>query len=540
MIYTRRLDAYQVDPVRGTEGAYDFQFSPDSLWLTFLAQVSPGASKSRLARVPIDGSSPPLTLADWEDEWDWYTLLPGGDVLILSDQGRSFMRVPAAGGRPTRPREIDIGEFVGGLSLGRALPDDRAVFLDTYSWGPGGFQEGVSILDLETGTARTVLDAGGNAAYSPTGHLLFSRGETLLAAPFDLDSLVLTGGPVAVTGGIRTDAIWDNGWFTFSANGTLMYVGGGRTGGQRRIVMVDDEGNVEPWSQEQRSFEEGVKVSLDGRKLAVVISTVDGRWEIWTSEVGRPRLRQLVAVADADCNDPIWSPDGERVAYSRQAENEHDGVYWCRDDRSDKPERLLERETADAGLTPLSWSPDGTRLLIGRFSEGKGEVLLLPIEPDEHGTRKPATLSASPSINRFAAFSPDGKWIAYVSDDSGRGEVYVCPYHDDGIAGAGIPVSTDGGERPRWAADGKTLYYWAEPNWLMAVSITTEPTFNASKPRQTLDRDQVRGAGILDVLPDGRFIMIQKGEDEDDIKRVNVVLNWFEELKAKVPTGTTR
>ncbi|UCC31866.1 MAG: PD40 domain-containing protein, partial [Phycisphaerales bacterium] len=168
------------------------------------------------------------------------------------------------------------------------------------------------------------------------------------------------------------------------------------------------------------------------------------------------------------------------------------------------------------------------------------EVLLLPIEPDEDGARKPATLSASPSIDGFAAFSPDGKWIAYVSDDSGRQEVYVCPYHDDAIAGAGIPISTDGGARPRWAADGKTLYYWAEPNWLMAVSITTEPTLNASKPRQALDRDQLRGAGILDVLPDGRFSMIQKGEDEGDIKQVNVVFNWFEELKAKVPAETSR
>ena len=539
-IYTRRLDTYQVDPIRGTEDAYDFAFSWDTRWLTFHAPVSPGAVKSKLAKVPVDGSSPPLTLADWEEEWDSWTLLPCGDVLILAEQGRSFIRVPAAGGRPTEPREIAVGEYVGRLSVGRALPDDRAVFLTAYSWGPGGYQQGVSILDLETGTARIVLDAGGNAAYSPTGHLLFSRGETLLAAPFDLDRLVLTGGPVAVTGGIRTRTVWQNGWFTVSANGTLVYAGGGRTGTQRRIVMVDDAGNVEPWSQERRPFEEGVKVSLDGRKLAVVISTVDGRYEIWTSEVGRPRLRQLAAVPDADCGDPIWSPDGERVAYYRYAKNEHDGVYWCRADRSDVPERLLKRETADTYLTPLSWSPDGTQLLIETFSEGKGEVLLLPIEPDEHGVRKPATLSASPSIDDDARFSPDGKWIAYLSDDSGRQEVYVCPYNDDGIAGAGIPISTDGGAAPRWAADGKTLVYWAEPNRVMAVSITTEPTLNASKPRQTLDRDQLRAVGWVDVLPDGRFIAIQKGEDEDDIKQVNVVFNWFEELKAKVPTETGR
>ncbi len=539
-IYTRPLEAYQVEAVRGTEGALGFQFSWDSRWLTFRAPVSPGASKSRLAKVPVDGSSPPLTLADWQDEWESWTLLPGGDVLVLDQQGRSFVRVPAAGGRPTQPREIEIGEFVGDLSAGRALPDGRAVFLDAYSWGPGGYQEGVSLVDLETGTARIVLDVGGNAAYSPTGHVLFSRGETLLAAPFDLDRLVLTGGPVAVTGGIRTVTAWKNASFTVSANGTLMYAGGGRAGGQRRIIMVDDAGNVEPWSEERRPFEVGVWVSLDGRKLAVVISTVDGKWEIWTSEADRPRLRQLAAVADADCSHPIWSPDGEHVAYVRHARKEQDGVYSCRADRSGMPERLLKREAAEARLNPLSWSPDGTQLLIGRTSEGRGEVLLLPIEPDEHGARKPTTLSASPSIDGFARFSPDGKWIAYVSEDSGREEVYVCPYSDGGITGAGIPISTDGGADPIWAADGKTLYYWAEPNRIMAVSITTEPTFNASKPRQTIDRDQLRAVESLDVLPDGRFIMIQKGEDEDDIKRVNVVLNWFEELKAKVPTGRDR
>ncbi len=539
-IYTRRLDTYQVDPVPGTEGAWGFEFSADSYWLTFVAPVTPGASKSRLSKVPVDGSSPPLPLTDWDDEWDGYRLLPCEDVLIQDDERESFIRLSAAGEGVKRPRGIETGEFVGGLSLGRALPDDRTVFLETYSWGPRGYQEGVSLLDLETGIARILLDVGGKAAYSPTGHLLFSRGETLLAAPFDLERLVMTGGPVAVTGGVRTYAPWDNGWFEVAANGTLLYAAGGRAGGQRRIIIVDDTGKVEPWSEERRPFEDGMRVSPDGRKLAVVISTVDGTWEIWTSQLDEPRFRQLVAVPNADCNRPIWSPDGERVAYTRYAKNEHDGIYWCRADRSDTPERLLQRETPVTYLVPRCWSPDGAQLLIERWSDGKREFLLLPIEPDEHGTRKSATLSASPSIDGRAVFSPDGKWIAYMSDDSGRWEVYVCPYNDDGIAGAGIPISTDGGASPRWAADGKTLYYWAEPNRIMAVSITTEPTLNASKPRQTLDRDQLRAVGWVDVLPDGRFIMIQKGEDEDDIKRVNVVLNWFEELKAKVPTETGR
>ncbi len=536
-IYTRRLDTYQVDPVQGTEGAWDFEFSPDSYWLVFVAPVTPGVSKGRLSKVPVDGSLPPLTLTVWDDEWDWYKSLPGGDILILDSERESFIRLSAEGEGAERPRKVETGEFVGGLSLGRVLPDVRAVFLDTYSWGPRGYQQGVSILDLETGTARIVFDSGGHAAYSPTGHLLFSRGETLLAAPFDLEKLALTGGPVAVTGGIRTRTVWQNGRFTVSANGTLVYAGGGRTGTQRRIVMVDEAGNVEPWSQERRPFQGGLRVSLDGRKLAVGISTVDGRYEIWTSEVGRPRLRQLAAVPDADCDDPIWSPDGEHVAYTRYAKNEHDGIYWCRADHSDTPERLLQRATPVTYLIPRCWSPDGAQLLTESWSQDKGEFLLLPFEPDEDGVRKPAILSASPTIDDYAMLSRDGKWIAYTSDDSGRSEVYVCPYNDDGTTGAGIPVSTDGGYGSIWAADGKTLFYWAQPARMMAVSITTEPAFSASSPREVLDRNQLRAVGYQDILPDGRHIMIQKGEDEDDIKHVNVVFNWFEELKAKVPTG---
>jgi serine/threonine-protein kinase len=539
-IYARPLDAYQVDPVRGTEGADRFKFSPDSRWLTFSAPISPGASQRRLARVPVDSSSPPLTLADWQDKWSSWTLLPSGDILILTELGHSFVRVPGEGGRATQPREIELGGFVGSLWAGRALPDGRAVFLGSESWGSGGYQGGALLLNLETGTARMMFATGGKAVYSPTGHVLFSRGETLLAAPFDLAELVLRGGPVTVTGGIRTPFVGGHGWFTVSANGMLVYAAGGQAGMQRRIVMVDEAGNVEPWSEERRAFNRGMRVSLDGRKLAAVVIAPNGKYEVWTSEVDRPRLRQLAAVADADCWLPIWSPDGERVAYLRNARNEHDGIYWCRADRSGAPERLLKREASDTWLTPLSWSPDGAQLLIRRFSAGKTEVLVLPVEADEHGVRRPKTLSGTPSIEWFAEFSPDGKWIAYTSDDSGRREVYVCPYNDDGTTGAGIPISTDGGRGSRWAADGKTLFYRAGPNRVMGASITTEPAFNVSTPRQVFDLDQLRALGSGDFLPDGRYIMIQKGEDEDDIKGVNVVLNWFEELKAKVPTETGR
>ncbi|MCH7873430.1 MAG: serine/threonine protein kinase, partial [Planctomycetes bacterium] len=161
-IYTRRLDSFDAQPVNGTEGAGDFQFSHDGRWFHFLAPLTLGSDKLRLAKVPVDGSSPPLTLADWRDGWERFLTLPGGDVLVQLDVDKSFVRIPGAGGPASAPVEIDKGDFEAGMDFSQALPRDDAVLLDWYRWGPRGYEMGVAILDLDTGVARILFENGGH------------------------------------------------------------------------------------------------------------------------------------------------------------------------------------------------------------------------------------------------------------------------------------------------------------------------------------------------------------------------------------------
>jgi len=539
-IYTRPQDRYDVAQVKGSEGAISLAFSPDSRWMAFVAPLSPTTTRKKLSKVAVDGSAPPLTLTDWQDEWNprvcW---LPDGDILILADSGKAFLRVASEGGTISPKTRINIPDFDGGLFRSRALPGGKAALLTGSDYYERGWHSVIALLDLESGAGRILITDGGFPVCFPEGVLLFSRGDVLLAVPFDAGRRELAGGPMAIMDGLRTTSTWDDAWFDVSTDGTLVYAPGGRAGGRRRIVFVDGEGNVEPWSQERRAFESRVAHSPDGRQLAVVVASADGLYEIWVSEVDDPRLRRLASAADADCSLPLWSPDGQRIVYLRMARDRLDGLYLCRADGSDEPERLLASESPEEFLAPVAWSPDGSSLLIVRGTMPKGDLCLLPLVPGEDGTRRPRPLLATDFNESFASLSADGRWIAYGSDESGLHEVYVVPYGPGVPVGRPLRVSVGGGRFPQWAADGKTLFYSTQREQIMAVAFTAEPALSASAPRLALDLSSVRGA-MAAVAPDGRFVVIQKGEEEDEITRCHVVLNWLDEVRTRLASAGKR
>jgi Tol biopolymer transport system component len=423
------------------------------------------------------------------------------------------------------------------------MADGRAILVNAITYGATGYNIGVGLIDLETNTARILIETGGNARYVPTGHLLFSRGTTLLAAPFDRQRLEVTGEPVALTGDLRTASAWAHGRFEVTDRGYLVFPPGGLIGAGRRISMLDRSGQASPWSETRRAFELGpgaFDVSADGRRVAVVTTNAKGIFEIWTSDTQRPDLRRTVTLTAADASTPTWSPNGERLAFSRMARNEEDGIYWQPADGRGSPTQFLRTEQPLVMVHyPLSWSPDNSTLLAGKIEQGKFEILSLDGVADGPVDAVPLV---SGDYNAFVAqFSPDGRWVAFSSDEAGPTEIYLAPYQRDGTLGRRTRVSKGDGQRPIWSPDGRKLYYVANQKHLTSVAITTTPQLKLADPERLLDLSKAGLASPVwgfDLLPDGRILFIEKGEGEDDRGRFNIVLNWTDELQRRVPSGT--
>ena len=186
MLYTRMLNSFEAKPLVGTEGAVGFVPTRDSRSVFFIAPASKGSAKLKLSKVPLDGSAPPIVTGDWKDSWGGVVSLYSGDLLVVGDQGTSFARLPAGGGEPSAPIKMDAGSFRGNLFPTDVLPGDKGILLNGVSYGSRGWYYQTGLLNPKTGKVRFLLDDGGNAVYSPTGHLLFARGDVLLAVPFDL------------------------------------------------------------------------------------------------------------------------------------------------------------------------------------------------------------------------------------------------------------------------------------------------------------------------------------------------------------------
>jgi serine/threonine-protein kinase len=534
-IYTRRLDEYEFKSIPGTEGVQSAAQSPDGKWLAFLANVSEQSTQQRIAKVPVDGSSPPVALSDWDDDWSQGMVwLEDGDLLLSSNRGTKFFRLPTNGGAAKPPMAIDTGSMNGIRTFGQGLPGDRGVFFSMETWGSRGYQLDQWLLDPKTGKARRLFENAGNAFYVPTGHIVFSRGAVLMAAPFDLQKLAVTGEVTALPGSVRTVNSWAHGAFNLSNDGTLVSAPGGRLGTDRTLVTVDASGHVTRFAADARSFESVPRVSPDGRSVAVVISNAKGTYETWVAEADRPGLRRLLVLPNADCSIPVWAPDAQRLAYQRTARDKDDGIYLQRADGTGSPQAILKAESLEVGVWPTSFAPDGSGVLGSKNVGGKADMLFVSVSATGIAST-PRILRATPSNEPDGRFSPDGRLVAFSSDESGSEEVYVAGYGADGALGPATMVSNGGGVQPAWANGGRRLFYYSEPEKVMSVDISVTPKLTASVPILAYDLKKLRvNPTEWDVMPDGRLLAIQKGEGEGDITDFNVVLNWTDDLRARV------
>jgi Tol biopolymer transport system component len=536
-IYTRRLDAYEFKSIPGTEGIQGGAPSPDGRWMAFIATVSEQSTQRRLAKVPIDGSSPPVVLSDWDDDWNTsIAWLEDGDLLVASNFGTKFFRLPTNGAAPKPPMAVDTGSTSGIRAFGRGLPGDRGVFFSMESWGSRGYQLDQWLLDPKTGKARRLFENAGNAAYVPSGHIVFSRNATLMAAPFDLQKLEVTGEVTALPGSVRTLVSWAHGNFTLSEDGTLVSAPGGRLGTDRTLVTVDASGHVTNFAADARSYESTPRVSPDGQSVAVVISNTKGTYETWVAEAGRSGLRRVLALPNADCGLPVWAPDSQWLAYQRTARDKDDGVYRQRADGNGPPQAILTEPLPEIGVWSTSFAPDGSGTIVSKNVGGKADMLFVPISPSGSAST-PRVLRATPANESDGRFSADGKLVAFSSDESGRDEVYVASYGADGTLGPPTMVSSGGGVQPAWANGGRRLFYYNDPNRVMSVDISVTGRLTASAPAEAYDLKKLRvNPNEWDVMPDGRLFAIQKGEGEGDLTDFNVVLNWTDELRARMGT----
>jgi len=539
-IYARRLDEYEFKSIPGTEGVQGATQSPDGRWLAFIASVSEQSTQQRIAKVPIDGSSPPVVLSDWDDGWSTNVVwLEDGDLLVASERGTTFFRLPTNGGAARPPIEVDTGSTGGIRAFGQGLPGDRGVFVSMESWGSRGYQLDQWLLDPKTGKARRLFENAGNATYVPSGHIVFSRGADLMAAPFDLQKLAVTGEVTALPGSVRTLNSWTHGNFSLSKDGTLVFAPGGRLGTDRTLVTVDASGHVTKFVADARSFESVPRVSADGRSVAAVISNAKGTYETWVAEADRPGLRRVLVLPNADCGLPVWSPDSQRLAYQRTARDTDDGIYVQRADGTGEPQAILKEASPENGVWPTSFAPDGSGIIVSKAVGGRIDMLFVPLSAAGSAST-PRPLRATPSNESDGCFSPDGRLVAFDSDESGRDEVYVAGYRADGALGPPTTVSSGGGVKPAWANDGRRLFYYNRPDRVMSVDLSVTPRLTASAPVVAYDLKKLRvNPTEWDIMPDGRLLAIQKGEGEGDITDFNVVLNWLDELGTRVTTQTS-
>jgi serine/threonine-protein kinase len=522
-LFMRRLDQGEWTPIPGTVGAGTPFFSPDSKWVGFFAD-------GKLKKAPLDGVGAVVLFEIPGEPPRGGSWGPGGSIVFPKARLSGLVKIAADGGTPEvlTTADPEKGET---HRWPQVLPNGKAALFSIYEYERASVVDEGSIVvqSLETGERRFLVQ-GAYARYAPTGHLVYARAQTLYAVLFDPDRLEVTGAGVPVLTGVRTGLLDQTGraGFTFSQTGTLVYVASAPA--ERRLVLVDLQGKSEPLSAPPMAYKEA-RFSPDGERLAVI--TEDGKVHLY--ELEHDRLSVLASQLE-DSSGTVWiptmgiawSPDGKRLAVYARAPGTGNGVTLVPVDGRGTVESLV----GPLGW-PHGWSPDGGRLLVTRRESAGWDIWEVPLVADA----APRPIVKNPGFQTQPALSPDGRWLAYTSNESGRSEVYVRPF--DG-SGGGRQITIRGGRAPVWAPSGQEIYF-RNGEKVMAVEITTEPVFSAGRPR-LLFEGPYELAGIwrpraYDLAPDGqRFVMIES-EGESTPTEFHVVQNWFEELKRLVPAN---
>jgi eukaryotic-like serine/threonine-protein kinase len=503
-LYLRSMDALRAVPIRGTEGGRWPVFSPDGQWIAY-------HSSDGIRKIAITGGSPLRITARLEERLGLHW---GNDGTLVYMQSDGIYRVPEQGGEAER---ILAGSPFS-LRFPRLLPGGRAVlFSEMTGTGPESTGE-IRVLDLGSGEVTTVVRDGSDARYLETRHLVYGQPMgALFAVPFDLETLTAAGTPFPVIDEIRVIRGFGATAFAASSVGTVAYIGSRDAGANRRFILVDRAGAREPIPLQAPGLDVP-RFSPNGRKLAYEDGAHIYVYDLVIGTNTRVTFHGLNGL-------PVWTPAGDALVFSSAREGSRGGDLFRVPANGEREPELLWSE--DGRLVPESWAPDGSRLLYTSVRQsGIHDLKVLDLRGD---TRSAPYLNADWNEAR-GRISPDGRWVAYDSEEDGTREIYVRAFPDPGPK---WKVSQGGGRWSRWAPDGRELYYWRDDT-LVAATVRTEPSF------QVLARTDVLSGqyGAYDVRPDGSgFVLTEQapeaeGEDadQDDEADLVVVVNWFDEL----------
>jgi Tol biopolymer transport system component/tRNA A-37 threonylcarbamoyl transferase component Bud32 len=514
-LYVRAMDSLEATLIPGTEGAVNPFFSPDGQWVGFFAG---GALK----KVSVGGGAAlTLSVASNPGGATWGRQ---GTIIFAATQVGALQELPEAGGTPQPLSRFEKGdtthrwpEFLPG---GKALLFAAGTNAINFTIGQ------VAVQSVVTGERRNIIQAAMNPRYAPSGHLVYAQGGNLMAVPFDSQRLTITSTAVPVVEGVLQSSMSGAAEYSFSATGSLVYVLGGVQGTQSRLVWVSRNGAEQPLAAPPHAYLTP-RLSPDGRRVAATFT--DQESHVWLYDLARQTLTRMTFEGSVN-NGPVWTPDGKRIAFGSNQEGAIN-LFWLLADGSGGLERLTTSQYLHA---PISWSPDGQLLAYFEVNPTTQRDIWVLRMSD----RKTQPFLRTQFDEAVPQFSPDGRWLAYISNATGRHEVYVQPYPGPG---GKWQISTEGGTEPAWNRNGRELFY-RSGNKMMAVDIATQPGFAAGTPRMLFEgRYELAPfpSTNYDVSPDGQRFLMLKPTDQAQAAptQINVVLNWFEELKQKVPTG---
>jgi serine/threonine-protein kinase len=531
-LYLRAMGDVAPRLVPGTEeGLTSPTFSPDGQAIAYFQD-------GQLKRIAISGGAPVVICpAEGAFGVSWER-----DNTILFGQRDGVMRVSASGGTPELVIRAENGEQVHGPQM---LPDGEWVlFSATRATGGNRWdQADIVVQSLRTGQRTVVLKGGSDVRYVPTGHLIYALENGLFAVAFDANRREIQGGPVSVVEGVRraADPTTNTGTANYgiSTQGTLVYATGEAGRFQRTLVWVDRTGKEEVIPAPARNYVHP-RISPDGTRVALYIA--DENEDIWIWDLARQALTPLTFDPAADRH-PVWSPDGQRLVFT-SARSGALNLYSQAADGTGTVERLTESRTVQF---PNAITPDGTEILFQeRVSQGSPHDLmrmpLVPRPPSPGVIKTPTPMLRTTFNEQNAELAPNGRWLAYQSNESGRDEIIVRPFPN--VESGRWQVSTSGGRTPVWARSGNELFYIAADRTIQSVSVDGSSSWRSGAPMKVLQGGYflpdatTLPVRTFDIAPNGKhFLMIRAASADDAPARQSLVIveNWFEELTRLVP-----
>jgi len=532
-LFLRSFDELEQKLIPGSEDGFAPFFSPDGQWVAFFSW-SLGTRRAGLTKIKIAGGAPirvtdtaSSALAGFTAAGSWSE----SEQILFSGSSPTIQRVSASGGPAVAVTALDASRGEQSHVQPRWLPDGRGLL---YVANMAAGRQDVMVARGDSGKGRVLVEGGTSPRFAPTGHLLFVREKTLLAAPFDLEKLALTGEPFPVIEALSVVAYgsYRSARFDLSPNGTLVYlIDGASTARSGQLVLVDRQGKATPAFEEMGMYLVP-RLSPEGGQVAyAAIDAQSGQRNIWIGDLKRG-TRTRLTLGMGNSTDPIWTPDGQGITYSSTEGQGSLAIFTSPTDGSREPTRLTRSLDPNRFLFPRIWLRDSSGLVfhsietsddigIWRKSSGAEEMLL-----------------ATSIAELEPTLSPDERFMAYVSDESGRREVYIRAFSG---AAQRVQVSSEGGDEPVWSRQGSEIFYRRRTQ-MITVPVSTASGVTLGNPTVLFegpyDVDPFNSdATNYDVTRDGqRFVMVRPAADPArSLLQLNVVVNWYEELKRMAP-----